>query len=51
MSLLGCEWDYIELRRPNRSLRVLGEFPQASGDIYDHSTYSNNDRDRRQDNG
>jgi hypothetical protein len=51
MGLLGCEWDYIELRGANRSLRVPGEFPQASGDLYDDPSHSDNDRYHHQNNG
>ena len=48
---LGCRWGYIKLRRPSRFVRVLGEFPQAPGDLYDDPAYSDNDRYCHQDNG
>ena len=47
----GCQWGFVELRCPTRPLRMLGELPQAFGDIYDDPAHSNNDRYRRQDNG
>ena len=47
----GCQWGLVELRCPTRPLRVLGELPQASGDLYDDPTHSNNDRYRCQDYG
>ncbi len=50
MSMPGCQWSYIELRCASRAVRVLGEFPQASGDLYDDSAHSDVDRGRCQNN-
>jgi hypothetical protein len=50
MSIPGCQWGYIELRCTSRAVRVLGEFPQASGDLYDDSAHSDVDRRRCQNN-
>ncbi len=47
----GCQWGYIELRCPSRAVRVLGELPQASGDLHDDSTHSNNGGGHRKNNG
>ncbi len=49
--MLGCQWGYIELRCTSRAIRVLGEVPQAPGDRYDDSAYSNNDGGYRKNNG
>jgi hypothetical protein len=43
MSLTGRQWGHVELRCPPRPFRVLGEFPQASGGLYDDPTYSDDD--------
>ena len=48
---LGCQWGYIKLRRPSRPVRVLGEFPQALGDLYDDPAHSDDGRYCHQDNG
>jgi hypothetical protein len=47
----GCQWGYFELRCSTRSFRVLGELPQASGDLYDDPAHSDNERYNRQDYG
>ncbi len=47
----GCQRGYIELRCASRVVRVLGEVPQASGDLYDDSAHSNNDGGDRKNNG
>ena len=47
----GCQRGYIELRCASRAVRVLGEVPEASGDLYDDSTHSINDGGHRKDNG
>jgi len=44
MRMIGCQWGHIELRCSSRALRVLGELPKASRDLYDHSAHSHNDR-------
>ncbi len=49
--MLGCQWGHIELRCTSRAVRVLGEVPQASGDLYDDSAHSNNDGGDRKNNG
>jgi hypothetical protein len=46
----GCQWGYIELRCSSRAVRVLGEFSEASGDLYDDSALSDVDRGRGQNN-
>ena len=51
MSVPGCRWGFVELRRPGRSFRVLGEFPQASEDLYDYPAHSDNDKYHRENNG
>ena len=51
MSMPGCQWGFVELRRFTRSFRVLGELPQASGDLYDNPSHSDNDGDHVQNNG
>ena len=48
MRMPGCRWGYIELRCASRVVRVLREFPQASGDLYHDSAYSDVDRGRCQ---
>ncbi len=51
MSMPGCQWGYIEPRCASRAVRVLGKVPQASGDLYDDSTHSDNDGGHRENNG
>jgi hypothetical protein len=50
MSMSGRQWGFVKLRYPSRALRVFGEFPQASGDLYDDSAHSDNDGYDRQNN-
>jgi hypothetical protein len=51
MSLPGRQWGHVKLRGPHESLRVLGEFPQVSGGLYDYSAYSDDDGSHHQNNG
>jgi hypothetical protein len=51
MSLVGGQWGDVKLRCPPGPLRVPGEFPQASGGLYDNPAYSDDDRSYRQNNG
>jgi hypothetical protein len=46
----GCQWGHIELRCSSRTVRVLGELPQASGDLYNDPTQSDIDGDSCQNN-
>ena len=48
MRMPGCQWGRIELRCASRAFRVLGKFPQTSGDLYHDSAYFDVDRDRCQ---
>ena len=49
--MTGGQWGYIELRCSSRTVRLLGELPQASGDLYDNSAHWNDDRGYRKNNG
>ena len=51
MSIPGCQWGYIELRCSSRAVRVFGELPQASADLYDGSTHSDIDGRHGENNG
>ena len=51
MSMPGRQWGHIELQCSSRAVQVLGELPQASGDLYDDPTQSDIDEYSRQDNG
>jgi hypothetical protein len=51
MSLPGRQWGHVELRCPPGPFRVFGEFPQASGGLYDDPTYSDDDGSHCKNNG
>ena len=51
MSFPGRQWGHVELRCPPESLRVLGEFPQAFGGLYDNPAYSDDDGSHDQNHG
>ena len=51
MSFLGRQCGHVELRCPPGPFRLLGEFPQAFGGLYDNPAYSDDDGPHRQNNG
>jgi hypothetical protein len=51
MSFSGRQRGHVKLRCPPGPLRVLGEFPQAFGGLYDNPTYSGIDGRRRKNYG